>query len=237
MKRRRKEETNDSGVGHGLASSEDTNEEVHLGHTSSSEGESEGDGERKTLGDGNNNDGNGDDEDLDERLRLVIRRAVRVRLELDEEADHEGEEEEETGGGTEFGDEFGEGVELELERGVLRVALQTHHDASVERVATDGSDDVLADALEDLGTGDEEAIDLAVRVGGEVFVRGFANGVGLSRCARLVAADVVTGEEDTIDRDNFSRLDEEDVADEDVVDAHEAFVTGAEDLDVAIERG
>lgn len=50
---------------------------------------------------------------------------VGVCAELDEELDHQYEEEETTGERAELGDQFGESIQLELERGALRVASQT----------------------------------------------------------------------------------------------------------------
>jgi hypothetical protein len=75
-----------------------------------------------------------------------------------------------------------------------------------------------------------------VRIFGEVFVRGFADGIGFTSGTGLVAANVVARKEDTVDGDDFSGFDEEDVTDEDIVDRHEAFLARAEDLDVTVRR-
>lgn len=99
--------------------------------------------DERTFGNGDNDDGDGDDEDLDEVLRLLVRGPVGVGAERDKELDHckgrspsasfervserkrtEGAKENETSGGTELGDEFGERVELELERSLFRVSAK-----------------------------------------------------------------------------------------------------------------
>lgn len=108
--------TDDGSVGHGLTGSEETDEEVLLGHSLGGEGESERDGQRETLRDGDNNDGDRNDENVDEGLSLLSSSPNGdTGAELSEESDEERGEEDETGEGSEFSDEFGEGVELELE--------------------------------------------------------------------------------------------------------------------------
>jgi hypothetical protein len=122
--------TDDSGVGHGLASSEDTNEQVGFGHATSGESESESDGERKTLRDGDDNDCDGDNENRDEVLCLLVRSTTRIASQVDEEADHERGEEDQTGGGTNFGDKLGKVIKLELEGSVFGVTLESCNDGS-----------------------------------------------------------------------------------------------------------
>lgn len=104
----------------------------------------------------------------------------------------------------------------------------------MERVLTNVGSDVLSDSLEDLGSREEEAIDLALFGAIELLKRSLANGVRFSSSARLVAANVVAREEETVDGEDFSRLDVEDVTDDDVVDRHETLGTVADDLDVAL---
>lgn len=110
---------------------------------------------------------------------------------------------------------------------------RTHHDLAVERVLTDIGSDILSDSLEDLGSRKEEAIDLALLGAIELFERSFANGVRFSSSARLVAANVVAREEETVDGEDLSRLNVEDVTDDDIVDGHETLGAIADDLDVA----
>jgi hypothetical protein len=50
----------DGRVGHGLAGSEDSDEQVLLRHSLGRKSERKGDGERKTLGNGDDDDGDGD---------------------------------------------------------------------------------------------------------------------------------------------------------------------------------
>lgn len=169
---------------------------------------------------------------------------------------HEGSEEDETGSGTKLGDELSEGVELELKRGVLGLSLEscvkggrrisarrvkikwkraqrTHHNLAVERVLTNVGSDVRSNTLEDLGSRKEEAVDLALLGTIEILKGSLAHGVRLARGARFVAANIVTGEEETVDGENLSGLDVEDVTDDDIVDRHELLGSTADDLDVA----
>lgn len=43
----------------------------------------------------------------------------------------------------------------------------------------------------------------------------------------------MTGKEDSIDGNDFSRFEEEDISDEDIVDRHELLGSASEDLDVS----
>ena len=90
----------------------------------------------------------------------------------------------------------------------------THHRPSVERVGSDGDHDVLSDSLEDLSTGNKEAVVLEALLdlvlgpvsslsGGafsETFlVRDLLDSVRFSSGSRLVALDGVTSKEDSVD--------------------------------------
>ena len=58
-------------------------------------------------------------------------------------------------------------------------------------------------------------------------------GVGLSGCARLVAFDVVTGDEDTVAGEDLTGLEEGDIADEQFLDVDNAFNAVTDDLDTS----
>jgi hypothetical protein len=103
----------------------------------------------------------------------------------------------------------------------------------VERVLTDVGGDVLSNSLEDLGSRKKEAIDLTLLRAIELLERSLANGVRFSSGSRLVATNVMTREEETVDGQDLSRLDVEDVTDDDVVHGHETLGTIADDFDVA----
>jgi len=57
---------------HGLARSENTDEQVLLCHSPGSEGESQRDSQWQTLRNSDYDDSDSDDKDLDEALRLVV---------------------------------------------------------------------------------------------------------------------------------------------------------------------
>lgn len=98
---------------------------------------------------------------------------------------------------------------------------------------TDIDSDVATDTLKDLGPRKEERVAFALFGAVELLERRLADSIRFTSGARLVAANVVTGEEETIARQDLSWLDAEDVTDDDVVDGHELLVAVADDLDVA----
>ena len=100
----------------------------------------------------------------------------------------------------------------------------THHQTTVERLGTDGDDDVFTDTLGNLGTRDQETVLFQSLSGGQrvalldtLFVGSLLDQVGFTGSTRLVALDVVASEEDTVDGKNFTGLDDTDVTDENVL--------------------
>lgn len=91
------------------------------------------------------------------------------------------------------------------------VVARTHQNPAVETPGTDSDDDVLADTFQNFRARNEEAIALGlsalVLVRDSVLVGNFLDRVGFTSCTRLVANDVMTAEENTIDRQNFTRFD------------------------------
>ena len=239
----------DIGSTSGLTRSQDTDEQVFLSHSLGGESQSEGDGKGETFGNGDDNQGDGDDQDRDESLTLIVGGSVGVLLELDAETDKEGEEEGRTGRSTKLGDELGKPVELHLQgsalgigtegcrrhetslgqpshhhKGVTKDAKLTHHQTTVERLGTDGDDDVFTDTLGNLGTRDQETVLLQGLAGRQrvalldaLFVRSLLDQIRFTSSTRLVTLDVVTTEEDTVDGQDFTSLDDTDVTDEDVL--------------------
>lgn len=100
----------------------------------------------------------------------------------------------------------------------------THHQTTVERLGTDGDDDVFTDTLGNLGTRDQETVLFQSLSRGQrvalldtLFVGSLLDQVGFTGSTRLVALDVVTSEEDTVDGKNFTSLDDTDISDENVL--------------------
>lgn len=101
----------------------------------------------------------------------------------------------------------------------------------MEAVLSHTGDDVRSYSLEYFGTREQEAIDLLARLATHLVPDDLPHRITLSRRATLVAPDVVTLEEDTIDGEDLSGFEEEGVADKDVVNGDEAFGTVSEGLD------
>jgi hypothetical protein len=107
----------------------------------------------------------------------------------------------------------------------LTVDLElTHHQTTVERLGTDGDDDVFTNTLGNLGTRDQETVLFQSLSRGQrvalldtLFVGSLLDQVGFTGSTRLVALDVVASEEDTVDGKNFTSLDDTDVTDENVL--------------------
>jgi hypothetical protein len=100
----------------------------------------------------------------------------------------------------------------------------THHQTTVERLGTDGDDDVFTNTLGNLGTRDQETVLFQSLSRGQrvalldtLFVGSLLDQVGFTGSTRLVALDVVTSEEDTVDGKNFTSLDDTDISDENVL--------------------
>lgn len=229
----------DGRVGHRLARTEHAHEQVLRRHPPRRKRQRQRDRQRQTLGHGDDDDRDADDQDLNKVLRLVLRRPVRVGPETDGEPDEEDDKEQETRARTEPGDNLGHPVELELQWGVLRVALQRHHEPTVLRPLADGGDQVAAGTLDNLAAREDEAVGLAAlaRLAPllALGVRRLADLVRLARRRRFVRAHVVPGDEHAVDGQDLARLELEDVADNDLVDVEEPLAPAAADrLDVAI---
>jgi hypothetical protein len=117
-------------------------------------------------------------------------------------------------------------------------ARLTHHDSTVERLCTDRDDDVLSHTLENLGTRDEETVLLEDFAGlgivpllDTLLVGKLLDGVAFTSSTRFVASDIVTAEEDTVDGDNLSWLEQADITDDDILDVDDHFTTASDDLD------
>lgn len=100
----------------------------------------------------------------------------------------------------------------------------THHETTVERLGTDGDDDVFTDTLGNLGTRDQETVLLQGLAGGQrvalldaFLVRSLFDQVGFTGGTGFVALDIVTTEEDSIDGQDFTSLDDTNVTDHDVL--------------------
>lgn len=97
----------------------------------------------------------------------------------------------------------------------------THHDASVKTLSADSDYDILSNTFENLTTRDHETIlmfGIAVLCKSKIFVVGdLFNCVGFTSGTRLVALDVVAGNEDTITRNDFTRFNKGNVANNDIL--------------------
>jgi len=157
---------------------------------------------------------------------------------LDEELDHQGGKKNKTASTTDLRNELGEVVELELKGSIFGITSKswefgsaafgvgfckelTHHDAAVETLRTDGDNDILTNTFQDLGTGDNERVlpslfvDLVVF---ESFGRSdLLDRVRLASGARFVTSDIVTSNQNTITRDDFTRFQKREVTDKDVL--------------------
>ena len=67
-----------------------------------------------------------------------------------------------------------------------------------------------------------------------VIVRELSDGVGLSGSTRLVAADIVTAEEDTVDGEDLSWFEQTDISDYNVSDIDDLFGTVSNALDRSV---
>lgn len=123
-----------------------------------------------------------------------------------------GEEDEDGDVLADFSDVISEVVEFELEWGLV-IVFHEFSLSFIEGVFSDGEDDHLSGALQDLGSGDEEGVDISViEVGGDFF----GHGVWLSGQGRLVGHDSVGLDDDTINGEDFSGFDEENISDDEV---------------------
>ena len=129
-----------------------------------------------------------------------------------------------TSTGTERRDQFGESVELGLQRGDFTIASERHHQSTVERGGTDGNDDVFSDTFGDFGAGQQETILLClfarlevVSLGDTVFVGVLFDQVGFTSGTGFVALDIVAAQKDTVNRNNLSGFKNADVTDDNVL--------------------
>jgi hypothetical protein len=90
----------------------------------------------------------------------------------------------------------------------------------VERVSSDTSYNVLSNTFENLGSRDEERINLLHSFSSFTnFLQcSFSDRIGFTSCTRFITSDVVTREVDTVDGNDLSGFEDEDVSDEDIVD-------------------
>lgn len=95
----------------------------------------------------------------------------------------------------------------------------THHDTSIKTFSANSHDDIFSDALEHLTSAENETVRMSSVAGlvkVHVFcVRDFLDSVGFSRSARLVTFDIMTREEDTIARDDFTGFQKCDISNKD----------------------
>jgi len=126
----------------------------------------------------------------------------------------------------------------------------THHDTAVETLPTDSDDDILAVTAENLGTRNHETIGVSVgnveSVGAGALAPGLfpkpkqfvvadlPNDIGLSGGSGFVTLDVVAGNEDTVTGDDIARLEEGDIADEQLLGVDDMLDTRADDFDTTL---
>lgn len=111
-----------------------------------------------------------------------------------------------------------------MQRRDFTLGSQRHHESTVERGSTDGNNNVFSNTFCDFGTRKEEAILLCLAAGTEIvsfgnaiFVREFSDQVGFSGSARFITSDVLTSQEDTVDRDDLSWFEYANITDDKVL--------------------
>ena len=129
-----------------------------------------------------------------------------------------------TSAGTECGDQFGESVELGLQRSDFTVASERHHQSTVERGSTDRNDDVFSYTFSDLGAREQETILLrllagleVVSLGDAVFIWVLLDQVGFTGGTGFVAFDIVTTQEDTVNGNNLSGFENANITNNNVL--------------------
>ncbi|TKW48923.1 hypothetical protein CTA1_7187 [Colletotrichum tanaceti] len=226
------------GVAHRLAGSEDANQVVLLQEASRGESQRKSHSQRKPLGHGDDDDGDGHDENVHEAGRLLGASAAVVG-QVGEEADEEDDEEEEGGAASELGNGHGQALELLLQRRGLHLGANRHHDLAEAGVGADRGADEGADALEDLGSRDDERVDV---LGSAAGLEGVEDGVAarllesvrLTRGRGLVALQVMAADEDAVDRDQVAGLEVDDIANQDLGDVDHEGLARPDDLDLAV---
>ncbi len=111
----------------------------------------------------------------------------------------------------------------------------THHDTTVEALGANSDNDISAIALENLGTGYDKAVGVAVlltlRRLHQVIVGNLPDSVGLAGSATLVAFDIMAGEEDAVARYDLTGFQQGYVADYDLLDVDNLLNVVTNDLD------
>ena len=86
----------------------------------------------------------------------------------------------------------------------------THHDAAVEAPCSDRNDDVLPVTFQNLATGNHETVRvgmfMALFLLDAFLVADLPNSIGFTSRTTLVALDVMSAQEDSIARNDFTRL-------------------------------
>ena len=111
----------------------------------------------------------------------------------------------------------------------------THHDSTVETLRTDRNDDVAAVPFENLATRNHEAVRVREHISfllrlHAFLVADFSDSIGFTGSPTLIATNVVPGEEDTVARDNFTRLYQRNVADDDLTNINDPLNAATDDL-------
>ena len=167
-----------------------------------------------------------------------VHEPVGIGLKLDEELDHQGRKENKTASATNLRNELGKVVELVLKGSIFGIAGKswefgsaafrvgfckelTHHDAAIETLRADGDNNILTNTFQHLRARDNERILLGLSVTPPVFESllwsDLLDRVRLASGTRLVASNIVTGDQNTVTRDNFTRFQKGEVTDKDVL--------------------
>ena len=118
-----------------------------------------------------------------------------------------------------------------------RRQTRTHHDTPIEALGTYGDHNVAPIALQNLAPADHETVRVPARVLAVpvsrtegLLVVDLPDRIALTRGTTFVAPDVVSAEEDSIARDDLTRLQQRDVANDHFVHIDDALVARADDL-------
>ena len=157
---------------------------------------------------------------------------------MNEELNHQGRKENKTTGATDLRNELGEVVELKLKGSAFGITSKswesgsaalkvsvctrlTHHDAAVKTLFSDGDYDVLTNTFQHLRARGNERILLGLSVRPPVFESllwsNLLDRVRLASRARLVTSNIVTGDQNTVTRDNFTGFQQGEITDKDVL--------------------
>ena len=157
---------------------------------------------------------------------------------MNEELDHQGHKENKTTSATDLSNELGEVVELELKGSAFGITSKsckygsatlkvnfctrlTHHDAAVKALLSHSDNDVLTNTFQHLRARDDEWVLLGLWVNPPVLESllwsDLLDRIRLASGARLVASNIVTGDQNTVTRDNFTRFQKGEVTNKDVL--------------------